>query len=73
MGDEGSIRAVFKKARIMAPCILVLEDLDSLITDENRSFFLNELDGLESNDGILVVGTTNHLERVRAHSCALID
>ncbi|KAF8338940.1 P-loop containing nucleoside triphosphate hydrolase protein [Cantharellus anzutake] len=64
MGDEGSIRAVFKKARQTSPCILVLEDLDSLITDENRSFFLNELDGLESNDGILVLGTTNHFDKL---------
>lgn len=33
----------------MAPCLLILEDLDSLIDDRNRSFFLNELDGFESN------------------------
>jgi transitional endoplasmic reticulum ATPase len=36
--------------------VLVLEDLDSLITDENRSFFLNEVDGLDDNDGMLLVG-----------------
>lgn len=35
--------------------MLVFEDLDSLITDENRSFFLNEVDGLEENDGLLLV------------------
>lgn len=29
-----------------------------------RSFFLNEVDGLQSNDGILMVGSTNHLERL---------
>lgn len=48
-GPERAIRDIFVKARAMAPCLLVLEDLDSLIDDENRSFFLNELDGLESN------------------------
>jgi hypothetical protein len=32
-----------------------MEDLDSLITDDNRSFFLNEVDGLEDNDGLLLV------------------
>jgi ATP-dependent 26S proteasome regulatory subunit len=42
----------------------VLEDLDSLITRQNRSFFLNEMDGFASNDGILTLATTNHPERL---------
>ncbi|KAJ4478316.1 P-loop containing nucleoside triphosphate hydrolase protein [Lentinula aciculospora] len=63
-GDEYSMRTVFNKARQLAPCVLVLEDLDSLITDRNRSFFLNELDGLEGNQGLLVLGTTNHFDRL---------
>ena len=41
---------------------MVLEDLDSLINDGNRSFFLNQLDGLENNDGLLVIGSTNHYD-----------
>jgi len=40
----------------------VLEDLDSLINGQNRSFFLNQVDGLEGNDGLLIVGTTNHFD-----------
>lgn len=63
-GEEGAMADVFEKARQMAPCVLILEDLDSLINDKNRSFFLNQLDGLEGNDGLLVVGTTNHLDRI---------
>lgn len=55
---------VFSKARQSAPCVMILEDLDSLINDNNRSFFLNQLDGLESNDGLLIIGTTNHFERL---------
>ena len=43
---------------------LILEDLDSLINDKNRSFFLNQLDGLENNDGLLVIGSTNHYDRL---------
>ncbi|KAK6356762.1 hypothetical protein TWF718_001104 [Orbilia javanica] len=61
---EFSIRAIFEKAREQAPCFLIWEDLDSIINDSNRSFFLNELDGLEDNNGILVIGTTNHLDRL---------
>ena len=30
---------VFDRARGLRPCVLVLEDLDSLVDDENRSFF----------------------------------
>ncbi|KAI0053596.1 P-loop containing nucleoside triphosphate hydrolase protein [Auriscalpium vulgare] len=64
MGEEGSMAAVFAKARQNSPCVLILEDLDSLINDSNRSFFLNELDGLQGNDGLLVIGTTNHFDRL---------
>jgi transitional endoplasmic reticulum ATPase len=58
------IRDIFQKARECAPCLLVLEDLDSLVSESVRSCFLNEVDGLERNDGILMVGTTNHLDRL---------
>ena len=45
-GPHYSIREIFVKARQMAPCLLVFEDLDSLVTDKVKSFFLNEVDGL---------------------------
>ncbi|RVX75659.1 hypothetical protein B0A52_00015 [Exophiala mesophila] len=61
---EYSIEAIFAKARQEAPCYLVFEDLDSLVTDEVRSFFLNAVDGISDNQGILMVGSTNHLERL---------
>jgi SpoVK/Ycf46/Vps4 family AAA+-type ATPase len=64
MGEEASMASVFNKARQLAPCIVVLEDLDSLINDENRSFFLNQVDGIEGNDGLLLIGTTNHFDRL---------
>ena len=62
--DEDNIREVFERARRSAPCILVLEDLDSLLTPQNRSFFLNELDGFAANTGIVALATTNHPERL---------
>ncbi len=55
---------VFERARTTAPCVLVLEDLDSLVTQHNRSFFLNEMDGFAANGGILTLATTNHPERL---------
>ena len=85
MGPEASIDEIFSLARSQAPCYLVFEDLDSIVTDEVRSFFLvslaaipcwvdneeviltcfqNAVDGIQKNDGILMVGSTNHLERL---------
>jgi hypothetical protein len=62
--EDRSIRTVFEKARESAPCVLVMEDLDALIDDGNRSFFLNELDGFRKNEGVLAIATTNHPDRL---------
>jgi hypothetical protein len=65
--DCTTVRAMFQGARDRAPCLLCLEDLDSLVTDEVRSTFLNELDGMEEDyRGVLTVATTNHPERLDA-------
>ena len=79
-GPEYSVKQIFGKARQEAPCYLIFEDLDSVVTDAVRwvkslyslinilipfrSYFLNEVDGLKSNDGIFMVGSTNHLDRL---------
>lgn len=62
--SDQCISHVFRRARETAPCVLVLEDLDSLVDDNNRSLFLNEMDGFYTNEGILTVATTNHPERL---------
>jgi transitional endoplasmic reticulum ATPase len=54
-GPEYSINAIFALARRSAPCFLVFEDLDSIVTDAIRSYFLNAVDGIAKNDGILMV------------------
>ncbi|KEY74006.1 hypothetical protein S7711_02599 [Stachybotrys chartarum IBT 7711] len=63
-GDEYSIKAIFSHARRFAPCYLIFEDLDSLIGPGARSYFLNEVDGLTNNDGIFMIGSTNHLDQL---------
>jgi len=62
--DQENMRAVFARARITTPCLVVLEDLDSMIDDKSRAFFLNELDGFETNTGVVVLATTNHPDRL---------
>ena len=40
------IRAVFQQARYMSPCLLIFEDIDTIVTPSTRSYFFNEVDGL---------------------------
>jgi hypothetical protein len=62
--EQNCVADVFERARRLAPCLMVLEDLDTLVTPEARSFFLNELDGFAANAGILTIGSTNHPEKL---------
>ena len=61
---------VFERARKLRPCVLVLEDLDSLVDNDNRSFFLNQLDGFERNHGMIILATTNHPKQIDS---AIVD
>lgn len=61
---------VFNRARKLKPCVLVLEDLDSLVDDNTRSFFLNQLDGFEKNHGMIIIATTNYPEKIDS---AIVD
>jgi AAA+ superfamily predicted ATPase len=61
--EQENMSEVFTRAR-MSPCIVVLEDIDSMIDNKNRSFFLNELDGFNANNGVAVLATTNHPNRL---------
>ena len=62
--EQNTIAKVFERAREMAPCMVVMEDLDSMITQDNLSYLLNELDGFRPLEGVLTVATTNHLDRI---------
>ncbi|HYO90202.1 MAG TPA: ATP-binding protein [Pyrinomonadaceae bacterium] len=62
--EQEAMHAVFYRARHTTPCLVVLEDIDSLVDRKNRSFFLNELDGFATNTGVVVLATTNHPERL---------
>lgn len=63
-GQAGQIRSIFERARMLAPCILVFEDMDGFVTTANRTVFLNELDGFNSNNGLLILASSNHPEKI---------
>ena len=44
--------------------MLVLEDIETIVNRDTRSYFFNEVDGLENNNGILMIATTNYLDRL---------
>lgn len=58
------IQQIFARARQLAPCMLILEDVETIVTPQTRSYFFNEMDGLSNNSGIFVVASTNFLDRL---------
>lgn len=58
-------RHAFQRAAALAPAILCFEDLDALVGEgPGLSQFLNQLDGLEPLEGVLVLATTNRPDRI---------
>ena len=69
-----SVRDLFAEARRKAPCIIFIDEIDAVgkkrsanasgndEREQTLNEFLNQLDGFESNEGILVISATNRLE-----------
>ncbi|MCD6111581.1 MAG: CDC48 family AAA ATPase [Thermoplasmata archaeon] len=68
--SEKAIREIFKKARQTAPCILFFDEIDAIaprrgggydarVTERIVNQLLTSMDGIESNDGLIVIGATN--------------
>ncbi|GJM35764.1 MAG: cell division control protein 48 CDC48 [Saprospiraceae bacterium] len=67
--SERNLHAIFQKARSLKPCVLFFDEVDALgakRSDMRQSAgrhlinqFLSELDGMDDNDGLLVLGATN--------------
>ncbi len=73
--SEKGVRAIFRKARQAAPCIVFLDEVDALIprrssgdsshVSENVvSQILTEIDGLEELRNVLIIGATNRLDLI---------
>jgi SpoVK/Ycf46/Vps4 family AAA+-type ATPase len=66
--SERNVRAVFDKAREAAPCVIFFDELDALapnrgggggVMDRVVAQLLAELDGMQSNNQLFVIGATN--------------
>ena len=73
--SEKAVRMIFKKARQVAPCVVFLDeldaiahrrgsDLDSGVGERVVNQLLTSLDGLESMEGVVVIGATNRPDMV---------
>jgi transitional endoplasmic reticulum ATPase len=73
--SEKGVREIFRKARLAAPCIIFLDELDALVprrggssdshvTENVVSQILTEIDGLEELHNVLIIGATNRLDIV---------
>lgn len=71
-GEASNIRKAFAKAREYAPCVLFIDEIDSIGLKRNSSLtshsrqtmnqILAEMDGFKSTERVFVVGATNHLQ-----------
>jgi len=70
VGDsEKAIRDIFKKAKMSSPSIIFFDEIDSMATqrgggeshvsDKVLCQLLNELDGIEGRERVIIVGATN--------------
>ena len=75
-GGISRVKALFKKARSQAPCVIFIDEIDGLgrrgsgesaaESEHNRiiNSILVELDGFSTNSGVIVVGATNNLRNL---------
>jgi len=67
--SEKRIREIFRKARQAAPTVIFIDEIDAIapargaegdrVTDRLINQLLTEMDGIERNSGVVVIGATN--------------
>jgi len=74
--SEKAVRMIFKKAKQVAPCIVLFDEIDAIahrrggldgdsgVTERVVNQLLTSMDGLESREGVLVLAATNRPDMV---------
>ena len=67
--SEKRVREIFRKARQAAPTVIFIDEIDAIapargmegdrVTDRLINQLLTEMDGIERNSGVIVIGATN--------------
>ena len=75
-GTLAAIKSTFTQARQLAPCLLFIDELDGIsdratLPAEYREYWtqivnllLEQLAGVEDRPGVIVMGATNHVDRI---------
>ena len=75
--SEKGVRKIFERARQVAPCIIFFDEIDSLagkrgmetgskVTEHVLNQILSEMDGIEDNNDLVVIGATNRPDMLDA-------
>lgn len=74
--SEQAIRQIFAQARQASPCVIFIDEIDTLapargsyqgdsgVSDRVIGQLLNEIDGMQSAEGLLVIAATNRRESI---------
>ncbi len=74
--SEKTVREIFRKARLAAPCIIFIDEIDAIAHSRGSGFddarvtervvdtLLTEMDGLQELKNVVVLGATNRPEEV---------
>ncbi|KAI1015984.1 hypothetical protein LB504_009127 [Fusarium proliferatum] len=72
--SERAVRELFNRARSSTPCILMFDEMDSLVPKRDNASteagtrvvnaLLTELDGVQDRTGVYVIGTTNRPDMI---------
>jgi ATP-dependent 26S proteasome regulatory subunit len=69
--QRNDIKSAFRLARKLAPTLIIIEDIDTAGTVSRRfadhpilGEYLQAMDGIEANEGVVVLATTNHTENI---------
>ncbi|VEU20539.1 DEKNAAC101478 [Brettanomyces naardenensis] len=73
--SEKKIREIFRKARMSAPSIIFIDEIDALATSRDSAdstnvsqqvlnTLLNEIDGVEELKGVIIIGATNRPDSI---------
>ncbi|CAO3681363.1 unnamed protein product [Rhizopus microsporus] len=73
---EEKIRTIFATAKRISPCIIFIDEMDAIgtkrglndisggVNERVLSTLLNEMDGVEGRQGVVVIGCTNRLDHI---------
>lgn len=74
--SERGVREIFHKARLAAPCVIFMDEIDSLVPTRGGGFgdnqvtervisqVLTEMDGLEELQDVVIIGATNRPDMI---------